>query len=410
MPIFANESRVKALYQGTLTFSQELYRATETRIDVGVFDTPTIVSDLSIFSSFVLEFYTAPPVPGATPIIEATLTSANLQTLSSYASWLDETEQHLTFAFSDSEMEQTVGAGADATIYALLVGFTSSGSVVLGQGTVLFVNTPLVAPDPGGDGGDAASWVDWEGLTVTGSVSNPSFGAGTVTEASYAVVGNSLNVRFTVAQNITPGTAGSGDYRWSVPMSIDTMYAPAGSVVGVCSVNAYTVGVVRVVNASNVEIVAGGAVVGSAWMGADIAYNSWSVTFTVPIGVWSGYSPVITAVTANPTKDAGAVESASYQINSNNTFGWVSYHLTQASPGTAGTGDYRWSLPFTVDTNFCPIGTVVGTCMVNNTVGVVRLVSSTTVELVASAIVSDAWLGLGTVGTWSFQASLPISS
>lgn len=151
MPITTNESRVKAIYQGSLTFSQELYRSTETRIKVGVFDTPTLVSDLSAFSSFTIEFYTAAPTPSSTSFLEATLDASSLQTLTSFATWISETEQHLTFALSDTETAVTVGADDDATVYVVLFGISGGAQVSLGQGTVRWVNSAL--PAGGGGGG-----------------------------------------------------------------------------------------------------------------------------------------------------------------------------------------------------------------------------------------------------------------
>jgi hypothetical protein len=95
-------------------------------------------------------------------------------------------------------------ASTSASAYALAV-----DNVVVGPQTVQY----------------GAPVTDWQSYSVTifGSISNPTEGAGSVKTAYWRRVGDSLEVLFNYVQTVA-GTTGSGDYQFNIPsgLTIDT--------------------------------------------------------------------------------------------------------------------------------------------------------------------------------------------
>lgn len=116
---------------------------------------------------------------------------------------------------------------------------------------------------------------------------------------------------------------------------------------------------------------------------------------------WSAWSPSLTGSVSNPTKGA-ATEVAVYSRSGNALF--ASYRLSMGIGGADGSGDYRWDLPVSIDLTKAPAGTVIGQGVVDGTPLLVKVVSATTVELLASGQeVGSAWFGFADAHELTFQ-------
>lgn len=141
MPIQKNTTRAKAVYQGALTFSEELYTASTLDVEVGVFDADgSTPADLSDFTGFAIEFETAQWATGE-PLIYGTATDDDLETLTDLAAWEDGSEQHLTFSWTAQQTNINLHHKASRDLYVVLYGTSSAGRVILATGTVTIYNS-----------------------------------------------------------------------------------------------------------------------------------------------------------------------------------------------------------------------------------------------------------------------------
>lgn len=88
------------------------------------------------------------------------------------------------------------------------------------------------------DSNDVSDWVDYPSVAagdiITGSVSDPTYGTLILNKAMYRQVGDSMDIFWTINQNGTTGTAGSGTYLFHLPPGymIDLAKTPVGTIVG----------------------------------------------------------------------------------------------------------------------------------------------------------------------------------
>lgn len=141
--------------------------------------------------------------------------------------------------------------------------------------------------------------------------------------------------------------------------------------------------------------------------------------------VWTAYTCNITGSTTNPTQGTGAVKNAYYLQVGKILF--LAFWYTQgASPGTAGSGTYLFSLPtgYSIDSTIITSGSYLfqlgaSACYLSsdNGGGNTFPVSSTTISLnisssaggAANFVVGSSFFGLNNTNLYiTFNAAIPI--
>lgn len=149
--------------------------------------------------------------------------------------------------------------------------------------------------------------------------------------------------------------------------------------------------------------------------------------YGTPITDWQSYTPIITAVTTNPTKASSTTEVARFRRVGDSIE--IQYNLFQnIAGGTAGSGIYRFSIPpgLTIDSSKVSINTdpnvsKVGTAeaysgaLTKSLVGTVFAATTTQLSVAllndtsAFASASSSFVSLSEVNlTYNFTASVPI--